>query len=579
MKSDFLKKSAVIALSSLMVVSFCACNQQPQSEYPKNGATKIVSVETNFYAPTGQADKISLAHYENQSEIPLVEINYAANELINEGLFKMMGASEDTNVTIEETNTTATLTRENGEYCEIDFVQDTILFSDFSRFNMKSFSSNPYDLLSSAYKDEEGNSIFIERNTDFYTPGYSLLIDLAERNIPLDIYAGKKYMPLQTFNDLFFSPFGLNLAYNGEAVFLVVGNELSPEVADIYYHEEKSERSDALTEFNYNELCLYLDLYYGLQDEHGFDNGFSYYLESIGLKEQLMKNDAINTFNALGTLTLGYFADSHSSIVAASPYLAEANPSEGKDITVSEEIVSRVKTSQAYEAAREEGLGAEFDFYDKRGNTAYITFDEFSLGDRSEGYGEAALQIGDVLTIIMIAHARIAQDPEIENVVVDLSCNGGGAVDSCAYLVAWMLGSAEFSIYDSVAQSRATMSYSVDVNMDGVFDEDDTISDKNLYCLISPVSFSCGNYAPALLKASGRVTIIGKESSGGGCVVRKAVTADGTFFCISDSSQMSVIKNGTYYSVDQGVEPHITLSKIESFYDRDALTEFINSRP
>jgi C-terminal processing protease CtpA/Prc len=109
-----------------------------------------------------------------------------------------------------------------------------------------------------------------------------------------------------------------------------------------------------------------------------------------------------------------------------------------------------------------------------------------------------------------------------------------------------------------------------------VFDENDSIKDKNLYCLISPVSFSCGNYVPALLKASDKVTLIGKKSSGGGCIVNNGVLADGTLFGISDAKQMSIVKNGTYYSVDGGVEPHVELTKIESFYNREALTEYIN---
>jgi hypothetical protein len=39
---------------------------------------------------------------------------------------------------------------------------------------------------------------------------------------------------------------------------------------------------------------------------------------------------------------------------------------------------------------------------------------------------------------------------------------------------------------------------------------------------------------------------------------------------------MSIVKNGTYYNIDKGVEPNITLSKTESFYDRAALTKYIN---
>ena len=306
-----------------------------------------------------------------------------------------------------------------------------------------------------------------------------------------------------------------------------------------------------------------------------FTNGFDDYFEKTGLKEKLTSNSALDFYNAIGTLTLGYIADSHSAPSAASPYVGERQPILGMDMTISNSILTRTKLSKELSAMRANILG-DFNFYEKVGNTAYITFDEFSVEGRSEGYSEEALQVFDTITIILYAHEQISKDEEIENVVVDLSCNGGGAVDSAVYLVAWMLGYCDLSVYNSVTESSATTTYKVDVNLDGVFDDEDNITDKNLYCIVSPASFSCGNYAPALLKASGRVTIVGKTSGGGACVVRHGVAADGTLFCISDASQMSIVVNGSYYHLDRGVEPDITLTKYESIYDREALTEYLN---
>lgn len=135
-----------------------------------------------------------------------------------------LGLSASTFVEVDETNTTVKLTRENGAYCEIDFVKDTIFYSDFDNFNIKVQSDNPHDVLALTYLNEQGENIFIKRGTSLYTLGYSIEIDLAERNIPLDIYGGKKYIPLQTFNDLFLNPYGCNVAYNGKDLFLLTGN-------------------------------------------------------------------------------------------------------------------------------------------------------------------------------------------------------------------------------------------------------------------------------------------------------------------------------------------------------------------
>jgi C-terminal processing protease CtpA/Prc len=121
-----------------------------------------------------------------------------------------------------------------------------------------------------------------------------------------------------------------------------------------------------------------------------------------------------------------------------------------------------------------------------------------------------------------------------------------------------------------------TATYRADVNLDRVFDEKDSVADKNLYCLISPVSFSCGNLVPAAMKSSDKVTILGRTSGGGSCTVQPLSTAWGTLFQISGSTRMSFLKNGSFYDIDQGIEPNYTISKPEKFYDREKLTEYIN---
>ncbi|MBQ3701837.1 MAG: hypothetical protein II885_03680 [Oscillospiraceae bacterium] len=100
---------------------------------------------------------------------------------------------------------------------------------------------------------------------------------------------------------------------------------------------------------------------------------------------------------------------------------------------------------------------------------------------------------------------------------------------------------------------------------------------KNLFVLTSPVGFSCGNLVPCALKESGRVTVMGRTSGGGSCVVQKMSSAWGTSFQISGSHRISFIKNGAYYDVDRGAEPDIIITSPEKFYDRAALTDYINS--
>lgn len=581
MKKRFIVKFTALIMSLLMFFSLCACdevlinNSTSSKEYPKNGEKKIISVTKDLYSPNGQTEPFNVAYYENEEDVLLVELQYAVNKLLNEFTLAMAGNSNS--VSIIDDDNVVTLIRDNESYCELDFVKDTVYFSDFDYFSAVGYKANPHDALCMSYVNAEGKKEYFDRRLSFFTPGYSIEIDLAEREIPLDVYDGKKYIPLQTFNDLFVCPFGVNIAYNGENLFVLVGNTISNEVASVYYGREVAQRSNALTEFNYNELCLFLDLHYGLKAEHGFNDGFDYYLESIGLKDEFLKPDAINSFNALGTLTLGYISDLHSTIVGASPYIGEPNPSEGKDIKVSASYIDFFNLKDMYSTARLNVLGEEISPYQKVGNTAFITLDEFTFSRIGDYETDCAQPLGDTIAIISAIHQLITADSEIENVVLDLSCNTGGTADSAIYTIAWMLGYCDLSIYDSITESKSTITYKADVNFDYEFDEEDSISDKNLYCLISPVSFSSANLVPALLKASGKATIVGRASSGGSCVVRNAVTADGSTFCISGSQQLATIKNGTYYTVDQGVVPDVILTKIESFYNRVELVEYLNS--
>lgn len=83
-----------------------------------------------------------------------------------------------------------------------------------------------------------------------------------------------------------------------------------------------------------------------------------------------------------------------------------------------------------------------------------------------------------------------------------------------------------------------------------------------------------------MLKASDRVTILGTPSSGGTSCVQLSCAADGTIFRFSSKNQICIVKNGSYYDVDQGVEPHYTINIPANFYDKDeiaALVKKINS--
>ena len=68
-------------------------------------------------------------------------------------------------------------------------------------------------------------------------------------------------------------------------------------------------------------------------------------------------------------------------------------------------------------------------------------------------------------------------------------------------------------------------------------------------------------------------------NGGGSCVVRPCTTASGAAFTISSPRQVSFVRNGSLYNADQGIDPDFTISKPETFYDREKLVEFIHDLP
>ena len=81
---------------------------------------------------------------------------------------------------------------------------------------------------------------------------------------------------------------------------------------------------------------------------------------------------------------------------------------------------------------------------------------------------------------------------------------------------------------------------------------------------------------PAIFKQSARVTLLGRKTYGGSCIVFNASNAIGSRFAISGNTQCSFPKNGAFYNIDQGIDPDYPLSNPKSYFDRASLVEYLN---
>lgn len=407
-------------------------------------------------------------------------------------------------------------------------------------------------------------------------------IDLSDYDIDLVTADGKCYIPFQTLNDLLVSMTYTQIVFNTEKV--IISYYLS-DFFDMMYEAEPREMSEEFAHFNYNELRLFMDLFYGLKDEHNIRDFGTLMAFNTGLVTDLTSTDSKVFDNALAILLGKYFDDGHSGFIAPSWRT-------GKDTEAAKTARSLMtqgpsaSTSMAYildfDEARTKFYPDGAPGYEEVGNTAFITFDQFT-SKRDDYYSdEVDLENPlDTIELIMYANEQIRREGSpVKNVVIDLSNNGGGSATAAIAVIGLYILEPAVAIRDTMTGAESFLSYNVDLNRNGLFmDPEDSLGgpEYNLYALISGRSFSAGNLTPAAFKQSRRVTLIGQHSGGGSCVVLPATTASGSLFQMSGSRQLSILKNGSFYNIDEGIEPDVILTKAESFFDRPALVEFINN--
>ena len=526
---------------------------------------------------------VTLYFLDGVTDLPYIEVNDWLSLMDN--FFD--GPGTDINYSIETDGPVVTYTRhnsdseakDNGATMVIDFDKNSIDFMDYNVFCLRGNAATLLDTVTMNLLNEAGEPVLLEKvDTGSFTRyGDELIFPLSDYGIDLIMQDGLYLVPLQTMSDIVMPNTTMgSFFFNGQCV--IVSADISA-CADLYYAAPTGDRSEALAEFGYNELCMMMDYFYGLKETHRIES-FDRLFDDIGFKGPLTGPSAEQADKAIYRLTTDFLDDNHTDWHGFS-YLAGP-------LDYSASGAARTKLFAYLErlnAAKAQFYPDGIPGYEEIGNTAYISFDTFmNLTRNGEDYYLVEdlqdFPAEDSIALIMRAHEQIyRENSPIENVVLDLSTNLGGSESAAVFTIAWFLGEAAISGTDNMTGAMGTTTYRADVNRDGVFDEKDTVADKNLFCLISPCSFSSGNLVPCVFKDSGMVTLLGRTSGGGACSILNVSTAWGTSFQISVNICASFLKNGAFYDVDRGAEPDYVLTVPDSFYDRAALTDYLNSLP
>lgn len=472
-----------------------------------------------------------------------------------------------------------------------------------------------------------------------YVKGDAVSINLKDYHIPYKFVRGTLVLPISVATNLI-NPYltavynGNSLYVNPSSYIKENGTDT---VSKNYWKSKKEYISKELAELNYNEMCLIMDYFYGLKKEHEI-NDFDTFFKNNDLKNKLSSTDVAVAGSAVYELTDNLIDDLHSGFNLTSPYIGKGNNISGTVKSVSTQKLIDDRNYLISIRDKKNSLNqyvypaAQYNFYVK-GNTAFLKFDSFqihmnyknmrdsfstakidtmtateagkyiSFGSTSQsrltdfcnacinnttgtGYGWSFKSgyENDVYLLTIFANycikkinATASSDAnKIKNVVVDLSVNTGGAVDSCVFISGWLCGGGYMTSKTTIDNSVRTWQYFSDVNCDSKFETTvgcaDNIADLNRIIITSPVSFSCGNLLPTIADQNSRITLMGKRSGGGCCFVKNSATDNGTAFQLSGISKSGTLQNGTFIPNENGIEVdvNVPLENFASFYDRDS---------
>ena len=410
---------------------------------------------------------------------------------------------------------------------------------------------------------------------------------------------GTVYFPFATLADMYTDLYYHHAGFNGEKVVANTSvNEVSLAEIDPDYNKPllaRTTRPADLTEFTYKELCFAMDRFYGYPGRIPFEEA----LKAKGLDKtleediacgpaikKLLLSDQLSDY-LVGMIGLtGVYFDGHTAMDLTGNAMEKGDSEKYAELfqayqaTVAENqdivelvmssigsMMSMVADQQAVASLRPKVYGEGVTYF-KKGDTAVCVFDSFN--DRDEkawddfyaGKGplptiETAEE--DDMVIFLDALQKAAADPEVKNLIIDITANGGGSLDIVMAMTSLIMDKSYICQDNALTGQRAIVEYEVDRNFNGLFDaaDRDVRYDLNFAVLTSGTSFSCGNLFPSLLHDEG-IPVMGATSGGGACAIQAMCTADG--FCFQISSFRARLNNLEGQIIDAGITPDLPIA-------------------
>ena len=535
----------------------------------------------------------TIRYYEDMPNVPYMSVTDFYNQ------FELAGTDLEEGISSDHSDSQYTLTTFNGDKAVFDIDADTMYFDNIERF-----VTLAHDLQIESTGGVDEDYPFVKKtNTLDPAEATSKMLSLSDYNIDLRDDETGVYAPLQTLADLFSTTSNYYVVVTGDKIYIkdVYGilqeNSAIDEDPD-YIPAVKADHPDDLAEFLYNELCFDVDLWYGKPgQEFIHDDLLNSKLDDIltekypEIKQMLQANDFENFFTGLNNIYYGVLFDNgHTALMATDV--------QQSDLDFAQNIISDLKKKDygalyayfandkdEHQTQRKEVREPIYngDYYIESGDTAMICFDRFEVDNDGwkafyAGEGERPLE-HDSFGTVLSGLERAAMNPEIKNIIIDISCNGGGD-DVALFALEWLIYGTAYIRYKNMFTNQINkQSAEVDINFDGLFDDEDVspYTDYNYGILTSDFSFSCGNAFPWFMHEHGAM-ILGQQSSGGACALRNCASG-GIKARVSSATSTIITEDGG--SVDFGCPVDADLmtegeNPYENFYDLSLLSEKMN---
>ncbi|RIA65011.1 peptidase S41-like protein [Anaeroplasma bactoclasticum] len=431
-----------------------------------------------------------------------------------------------------------------------------------------------------------------------------VLFDLGKFNIELVSYENSVLVPLYALNNIYFSVGEKNFVYGGESIYLSTSYQGDPTLFQDFYNIKEindgnviyndgitidKELNDSTVKFNRDAILETLEDFFGRYDEVSFD--IIDFSKVIGSYDLLSSNIPSQIYKGLGLLAEG-IDDLHTNIAYPSSYagyISEGSnaydsyyeaSTKGRGYRAKSYLAAYEKNSSDRKSLLGESLSSEGFYFD--GDTLFIRFDGFKRAPNNiifEDYKvNPFLYSKNTFNLFYDAFDELKHHQDVKNIVIDESINGGGDFTTLVEIAGFFMEEVKVLMKNKITNQVFNLSYKVDTNLDGKYDEADYPGKNyNIYLMESESSFSCGNCLPTIFRYNNIGKIIGRTSGGGSCIVLPTASPIGDTYRVSGPLEYGLLSSDSVFiSADMGIHPDYYLDN-GTMYNHGLLNAYLNN--